>query len=237
MSAWAEIQQNWACKTEKGLVTGVLLWDLSTAFDTLDSCVLCSKLELYGFNKVSVSCFRSYMTGRSQRVKINSTISNKKSLITGVPKRGVLSPLVFILYMSDLEDWLKQSEATTYADDTGTISSGQNIEEVVPKLENDAEEVLKFMVSNGLIANTSKTTLVILNNKTNKIFPAQIKIGKTTILQEKTAKLLGMTFDEKLEWNTNINEKRGTHIIPEQQAVDGKKTDEPFEPQCPYENC
>jgi hypothetical protein len=131
-----------------------------------------------------------------------------KELLSTV-QEGVLSPLVFVLYMSDLEDLLKQSEATTYADDTGTYSSGQNIEEVVPKLEHDAEEVLKFMASNGLIANALKTTLIILNNKTNKIFPTQIKIGKTTIIQEKTVKLLGMTFDEKLGWNTHIHEKRG----------------------------
>jgi hypothetical protein len=65
------------------------------------------------------------------------------------------------------------------------------------------------MASNGLITNASKTTLVILNNKTNKIVPTQIKIGKTTIIQEKTAKLLGTTFDKKLGWNTHINEKGG----------------------------
>ena len=44
----------WAQKTEDGLITGVLLWDLSTAFDTLDCNGLCDKLELFGVQPKSV---------------------------------------------------------------------------------------------------------------------------------------------------------------------------------------
>ena len=44
----------WAQKTEDGLITGVLLWDLSTAFDTLDCNRLCDKLELFGVQPKSV---------------------------------------------------------------------------------------------------------------------------------------------------------------------------------------
>ena len=48
MSAWADIQQDWAVKTEAKEKTGILLWDLSAAFDTLDVDLLCKKLELFG---------------------------------------------------------------------------------------------------------------------------------------------------------------------------------------------
>ena len=43
MTAWQEIQLDWAMNTEQDLVTGVLLWDLSAAFDTLDCEGLCNK--------------------------------------------------------------------------------------------------------------------------------------------------------------------------------------------------
>ena len=46
MTAWQEIQLDWATKIEHDLVTGVLLWDLSAAFDTLDCEGMCRKLEL-----------------------------------------------------------------------------------------------------------------------------------------------------------------------------------------------
>ena len=42
-SAWADIQQDWAIKSEAKEKTGVLLWDLSAAFDTLDVKFLCEK--------------------------------------------------------------------------------------------------------------------------------------------------------------------------------------------------
>ena len=48
MTAWQEIQLDWALKTEQNLVTGVLLWDLSAAFDTLDCKGVCEKFKLFG---------------------------------------------------------------------------------------------------------------------------------------------------------------------------------------------
>ena len=74
---------------------------------------------------------------------------------------GVLSPLVFVLYVSDLEEWLDWSSATTYADDTTTGVSDKDILEVTREMELDALNVLKCMATNGLVANPSKTSMVI----------------------------------------------------------------------------
>ena len=49
MSAWESIQQDWANKTDEKLTTGVLLWDLTAAFDTLDSGILCNKLNISNY--------------------------------------------------------------------------------------------------------------------------------------------------------------------------------------------
>ena len=86
MTAWQEIQLDWAQKNENNLVTGVLLWDLSAAFDTLDKEGVCSKLELYGVKTRSVNWVRSFLTGRSQRVKIGSKVSTSRLVPTGVPQ-------------------------------------------------------------------------------------------------------------------------------------------------------
>ena len=106
-----------------------------------------------------------------------------------------------------MEQWLKHSSAFTYADDTSSSVTGKTIEEVKAKLEEDAEQVLKFMASNGLVANPSKTTLMILNHKTDT--PVEITVGGKTIIQEKSSKLLGVTINEKENWSTQINEKGG----------------------------
>ena len=59
----------------------------------------------------------------------------------------------------------KKSTIFSYADDTSSRSSGENVEEVKRKLEQDAEEILKFMASNGLMANPAKATLLMMNTE------------------------------------------------------------------------
>ena len=88
MTAWQEIQLDWAIKSEQKQVTGILLWDLSAAFDTLDCDGLCAKLELFGVQSRSVNWIRSFLTGRSQCVRIGSRISSPKLISTGVPQGG-----------------------------------------------------------------------------------------------------------------------------------------------------
>ena len=59
----------------------------------------------------------------------------------GVPHGGLLSPLILVLYVSDLEECLEWSSAITYADDTRTGTSGKNIEETTWRMKQDAKNV------------------------------------------------------------------------------------------------
>ena len=54
MSAWADMQQEWSKNYDEKLMTGILLWDLSAAFDTLDAKILCKKLEWHLNTKLLV---------------------------------------------------------------------------------------------------------------------------------------------------------------------------------------
>ena len=74
-------------------------------------------------------------------------------------------------------------------------------------MEADAKNVLKYMASNGLIANPNKTAMIFLNTKSEE--PITIKIGEVTITQDKHAKLLGITFNEKQDWKDQIYGKGG----------------------------
>ena len=60
------------------------------------------------------------------------------------------------------------------------------------KLEEDAEMVLKFMASNGLVASPIKTPLLILNHKSP--IRVEIKVGNAANKQEDSSKLLGVFF-------------------------------------------
>jgi len=56
----------------------------------------------FGLDGVVCSWFRSYLTGRVQRVRRGSSVSASVVLQYGVPQRSVLGPLLFILYTADL---------------------------------------------------------------------------------------------------------------------------------------
>ena len=97
--------------------------------------------------KNSVKWLRSFLTKRTQRVKIDDVFPELEKLISGVPQGGILSPLLYIIYVADLQLWLKYVKATTYADDTSTSVSHKLLSKVKKMLEEDSLNVLKFMAS------------------------------------------------------------------------------------------
>ena len=76
-------------------------------------------------------------------------------------------------------------------------------------MEIDAVNILKFMASNGLVANPQKTTLLFLNQGRVEEQELQIKIGKEQNSQVSNAKLLGVVFDDDLKWKSQIYGKGG----------------------------
>ena len=189
------------------------MWDLSAAFDCLDINILCDKLLLYGFKNNSVKWFRSFFSNRSQRVKIGETISESIKLHSRVPQRGIISPLLYIIYVADLhlQLRLKFLNITSYADDTKTCVSNKLLAKVIQMLEEDANNVLEFMASNGLVANPSKTAFRILNHKPiTDPQPISIRIGSLRIEAESSAKLLGVTLNSNQKWAIQIKGSGGT---------------------------
>ena len=63
-------------------MTGLLVWDLSAAFDTLDIDLLCQKLAIYGFADHTRKWFKSFRSNRTQRVRIGKTLSDLLCIYT-----------------------------------------------------------------------------------------------------------------------------------------------------------
>jgi hypothetical protein len=95
MIALSSMQQEWIQNSQNKLKTGILLWDLSAAYDSLCPSLFFDKLKIYGFDKNTCKWFVSFLTGHSQRVKIGTSISNSMKLVSGVPQGGILSPIIF----------------------------------------------------------------------------------------------------------------------------------------------
>jgi hypothetical protein len=75
-------------------VTDLLLLGLSKAFDSWDHSVLLRKLSNVGISKTALVWFKSYLTGRSQSVRIASVLSDECEITRGVPQRSTIGPVL-----------------------------------------------------------------------------------------------------------------------------------------------
>ena len=95
--------------------------DLSAAFDTVDKRILLERLSRsFGIDDIALKWFQSYLTNRTEYVLFNGIKSSKRVVQFGVPQGSVLSPLLFVLYTSDLERIAEKHnlDAHFYADDS-----------------------------------------------------------------------------------------------------------------------
>ena len=87
---------------DKKKISALILLDLSKAFDSINHDKRLHKLSSVGASAAVVNWFKSYLTGRVQRVRIGSTLSDPLLITHGVPQGTILSPLLFCIYLNDL---------------------------------------------------------------------------------------------------------------------------------------
>ena len=105
---------------EEKFACGVFI-DLQKAFDTVDHGILLSKLNHYGVRGVSYEWFKSYLTGRQQFTTIAHLKSDLCSINYGVPQGLVLGPILFLLYINDLNQAILHSKIHHSADGTNFL--------------------------------------------------------------------------------------------------------------------
>ena len=184
---------------------GIVMMDLSKAFDCMSHDLIIAKLNAYGFDKCSLKLIYSYLNGRTQRIKINSEFSTRKEIINGVPQGSVLGPLLFNIFINDLFLFVEKSDICNFADDNTLSVADISVEHIINSLESDIEILQKWFLENGMMLNENKCQLMIIESSKNiRNETAELKIQNKTIVESANGKLLGVTIDKNLTMKEHI---------------------------------
>ena len=121
--------------SNRGNQFGVLLIDLSKAFDCIDHKLLIAKLCEYGVSSSVLNIIYFNLKHRTQRAKINDTFSARSNIEYSVPHGSILGLLVFNVNMIDLFYESEENDIANYADDTTPYSRATDIPTVFSELQ------------------------------------------------------------------------------------------------------
>ena len=102
---------------KEGYGLDVIYLDYRKAFDTVPHQKLITKLNSIGLTGKLLVWLEDFLCARKMKVQVNGSLSDWLQVLSGVPQGSVLGPLLFLLYVNDLPDWIK-AEIKMFADDT-----------------------------------------------------------------------------------------------------------------------
>ena len=133
---------------------------------------------IYG---VSNDWFKSYLSNHHQYVSINGYESGLAAINCGVPQGSVLGPLLFLLYINDLNQAIKFCKIHHFADDANLLCLSNSIKKLNKQVNADLNHLVNWLNANKISLNVKKTKMIIFKSK-QKELEGDLKIklyGKT----------------------------------------------------------
>ena len=123
---------------DERIPSDIIYLDFRKAFDTVPHERLLIKLKAHGIGDKLCAWIKSWLTNRKQRVVINGEASDWLKVTSGVPQGSVLGPLLFLIYINDLDCGIT-SKISKFADDTklgGKVVTRNDCEAIQRDLDN-----------------------------------------------------------------------------------------------------
>ena len=146
------------------LEVDVIYLDFEKAFDKVDIGILLEKLKRYGVCGRLHAWLESFLRGRKQTVMVDGSCSSFVDVLSGVPQGTVLGPILFLIYVIDLESVLKHGSSLSFADDTKITAA---IRSMLDKfnLQEDLNNVISWADLNNMSLHQAK--FEVMNYKLN----------------------------------------------------------------------
>ena len=183
----------------------VIYIDLSAAFDSVDHNILLQKLLNIGLSPLFVEWFKSYLTNRCFKVKVNHTLSDIAYMYRGVPQGSSLGPLLFAIFINDLPSLFENIGVNIllYADDIKLYKVIKSFDDSI-LLQNGLDVISNWVSRNNMKINKSKTKCISFTRKTQYIV-TRYHLEGTMIEKTENIRDLGVYYDSKVIFDIHIN--------------------------------
>ena len=204
-TALHRVIDDWLCNMSDGNLTAVCSFDISKCFDTINHSILLKKMEYYGLQSENIKWFKSYLNEREQTVSCHNTLSGKSTISIGVPQGSVLGPLLFLIYVNDINRHVHLGACNLYADDTLVYCSGSTMSELKHNIQQCVSDIHEWYDQNKLVINKSKSSVMLATTRQRILHindnNLDVHIGDYKLVQSDCIDYLGVKIDETISWN------------------------------------
>ena len=184
---------------------GIIFLDIKKAFDTVNHDILLKKLIYYGIGGVVLSWFKNFLSDRYQCTRIGHKLSTFLGVLSGVPQGSILGPILFSIYINDVNYACNLSIPYLFADD-GALFFEDSCRSSYINMKIELLTIIKWLSANKLSFNADKTEFMIFDasDDIEKIV-VEVNGVEFTIKECKTTKYLGLMVDNKLNFKSHID--------------------------------
>ena len=199
--------------------------DLEKAYDSVWREGLMVKLSRLGVKGRMWSWIFSFLSNRSVICKIGDFSGTEFVSHTGLPQGSVLSPILFNIFIMDMFEEV-EGDFTKFADDGTVWHTGKNIPELAEKVAADVKKIQYHCNTWRMKISLCKTEVTLFqaeetcdNSSKNNL----CKIDGSKLKYNSNLKLLGITLDEKLNFQEHVNrtEKKASRALQIIREVKG----------------
>ena len=197
--------EDWRYCLDQSKLVGIILMDLSKAFDCIPHDLLIAKLNAYVVDSSALTYIYSYLKERKQAVRINETYSTYMDIVSGVPQGSILGPILFNVFINDLFLFIENAKIHNYADDNAIQHEASSLDDLIRVLENESNTAVDWLSLNEMIVNPKRFQLLIsAKSNTKRFIGTPINIKGKTIYSTDSIKFLGINIDNELKFNEHI---------------------------------
>jgi hypothetical protein len=120
-------------------------------------------------------------------------------IVSGVPQGSILGPMLFILYVNDLQYKLgHEDKRVMYADDTSVLITAKNEAELKDKVKPVLASMMEWFSANGLVLNMEETNIMKFTPSSHLNISFQITHHDKLLTEINHTKFLGLELDKNI---------------------------------------